>query len=54
MTARSTIELRARRPDLTTMSERQLWDRFEHLLPVHRELFAQHLFTTYMAPCRSG
>ena len=44
-----TIELRARRPDLTAMSERELWERFDHLLPVHRELFAHHLFTTYMA-----
>jgi len=49
-----TIELRARRPDLTTMSERQLWERFEHLLPVHRELFAEHLFTTYMASVPAG
>jgi phosphohistidine swiveling domain-containing protein len=49
-----TIELRARRPDLAMMSERQLWDRFEHLLPVHRELFAEHLFTTYMASVPAG
>jgi rifampicin phosphotransferase len=49
-----TIELRARRPDLTAMSERQLWERFEHLLPVHRELFAEHLFTTYMASVPTG
>jgi pyruvate,water dikinase len=49
-----TIELRARRPDLTAMSERQLWDRFEHLLPVHRELFAEHIFTSYMASVPTG
>ena len=49
-----TIELRARRPDFNTMSERQLWDRVEHLLPVHRELFAEHLFTTYMASVPAG
>jgi pyruvate,water dikinase len=49
-----TIELRARRPDLTAMSERQLWDRFEHLLPVHRELFAEHIFTSYMASVPVG
>ncbi|MGH9133422.1 MAG: PEP-utilizing enzyme [Ilumatobacteraceae bacterium] len=49
-----TIELRARRPDLTTFSERELWQRFEHLLPVHRELFAEHLFTTYMASVPVG
>ena len=40
-----TIELRARRPDLTAMSERQLWERFEHLLPrASQELFAEHIF----------
>ena len=49
-----TIELRARRPDLTAMSERQLWERFDHLLPVHRELFAEHIFTTYMASVPAG
>ena len=49
-----TIELRARRPDLTAMSERQLWERFEHLLPVHRKLFAEHIFTTYMASVPAG
>ncbi|HWM18252.1 MAG TPA: PEP-utilizing enzyme [Ilumatobacteraceae bacterium] len=49
-----TIELRARRPDLTSMSERQLWERFEHLLPVHRELFAEHIFTSYMASVPAG
>ena len=49
-----TIELRARRPDLTTMSERQLWERFEHLLPVHQELFAEHIFTSYMASVPAG
>jgi pyruvate,water dikinase len=49
-----TIELRARRPDLTAMSERQLWERFEHLLPVHRELFAEHIFTSYMASVPAG
>ena len=49
-----TIELRARRPDFTSMSERELWERFLHLLPVHRELFAEHLFTTYMASVPAG
>ncbi len=49
-----TIELRARRPDLTAMSERQLWERFQHLLPVHRELFAEHIFTSYMASVPAG
>jgi pyruvate,water dikinase len=49
-----TIELRARRPDLTSMSERQLWERFQHLLPVHQELFAEHIFTSYMASVPAG
>jgi pyruvate,water dikinase len=46
--------MRARRPDLTAMSERELWERFEHLLPVHRELFAEHIFTSYMASVPAG
>jgi rifampicin phosphotransferase len=43
------IALRAARPDLSTLTNQQLWDRFESLLPKHRELFCQHIFTTYMA-----
>jgi rifampicin phosphotransferase len=43
------MALRAARPDYSTMSNQQLWDRFDSLLPKHRELFCQHIFTTYMA-----
>lgn len=44
-----TKELRAARPDLTSLSTRQLWERFLALIPHHRKMFAEHLFTTYMA-----
>jgi pyruvate,water dikinase len=49
-----TKRLRAERPDLTTLSLQQLWDRFLSLVPIHRRLFAQHLFTTYMATVPVG
>jgi pyruvate,water dikinase len=49
-----TKRLRAERPDLTTLGLQQLWDRFLSLVPIHRRLFAQHLFTTYMATVPVG
>ncbi|MFM7757258.1 MAG: PEP-utilizing enzyme [Actinomycetota bacterium] len=48
------IDLARNRPDLTAMSDRELWDRYQSLLPVHRRFFAQHLFTTYMATVPVG
>jgi phosphohistidine swiveling domain-containing protein len=51
---RLTKELRDNRPDLTTMSLDQLWGRYLELVPIHRRLFAQHLFTTYMATVPVG
>ena len=51
---RTTKELRDQRPDLTTMSLDELWDRYLGLIPIHRKLFAQHLFTTYMATVPVG
>jgi len=44
-----TKALRVNRPDLSTLSDQQLWDRFREMLPLHRKMFAHHLFTTYMA-----
>jgi pyruvate,water dikinase len=49
-----TIALRANRPDFSTMSDRELWDRYMSLVPEHRKYFAQHLFTTYMATVPVG
>jgi pyruvate,water dikinase len=49
-----TKRLRAERPDVTTLSLQELWERFLSLVPVHRRLFAQHLFTTYMATVPVG
>ena len=49
-----TKALRARRPDFTSMSLDQLWQFFLELVPVHRHLFGQHLFTTYMATVPVG
>lgn len=42
-------DLRAARPDLAAMTPRQLWERFLQLIPAHRKMFAEHIFTTYMA-----
>jgi len=50
----SSRALRAARPDLSTMSDRELWERYEMLLPEHRRLFSHHLFTTYMATVPLG
>jgi rifampicin phosphotransferase len=42
------------RPDFDTMTNRELWDRYMALVPWHRRLFSQHLFTTYMATVPLG
>jgi len=34
--------------------DRELWERYEMLLPEHRRLFSHHLFTTYMATVPLG
>jgi pyruvate,water dikinase len=49
-----TQQLRDARPDLTQLSDRELWERYLALLPEHRVLFAHHLFTTYMATVPVG
>ncbi len=49
-----TIALRAARPDYSTFTDEQLWQRVEDLLPKHQELFCQHIFTTYMATVPVG
>ena len=51
---RMTKELRANRPDLASMALDALWQRYLDLIPVHRRLFGQHLFTTYMATVPVG
>ena len=49
-----TKALRDTRPDLSTLSDEQLWERFREMLPIHRRMFAHHLFTTYMATVPVG
>ena len=49
-----TKALRDNRPDVGSMSNEALWQRFLDLVPVHRRMFAQHLFTTYMATVPVG
>lgn len=51
---RETKRLRDERPDLSTLDDQALWQRFLDMLPVHRRMFAQHLFTTYMATVPVG
>ncbi|MEZ5247707.1 MAG: hypothetical protein R2713_00365 [Ilumatobacteraceae bacterium] len=41
--------MRHDRPDYSTWTELQLWQRYLELVPYHRTYFAHHLFTTYMA-----
>ncbi len=49
-----TKALRVNRPDLGSLSNEQLWERFQEMLPLHRTMFAHHLFTTYMATVPVG
>lgn len=49
-----TIELRRSRPDLTRLTEEELWNRYLDLIAWHEWLFAEHIFTTYMATVPVG
>lgn len=49
-----TKALREQRPDVWSLSNEDLWQRYLDLVPLHRRLFAQHLFTTYMATVPVG
>lgn len=49
-----TIELRRARPDFSTMTDAQLWDRYCELIAWHEWLFSQHIYTTYMATVPVG
>lgn len=46
--------IRDARPDLTTLTNEQLWDRFDELVRLHQKYFSHHLFTTYMATVPVG
>ena len=46
--------LRATRPDLATFTDQQLFDRYMDFAHRHRDYFAHHLFTTYMATVPLG
>ncbi|MBU3690408.1 MAG: phosphoenolpyruvate-utilizing protein, partial [Actinobacteria bacterium] len=48
------IRIASERPDLSAMSDLDLWRRYEQLTVLHRRYFAQHLFTTYMATVPLG
>ncbi len=49
-----TKQMRADRPDFTALSLEECWQKFLDIVPIHRHLFAQHLFTTYMATVPVG
>ena len=49
-----TIDLRARRPDFTAMSEEELWLYGRSLLPFHRELFQEHLVASTLVTVPVG
>jgi pyruvate,water dikinase len=42
------------RPDFSAMTDQQLWQRYQELMPHHQKLFSHHLFTTYMATVPVG
>ena len=50
----ATKKLRAERPDFSALSDRELWERYDSLIPMHRLLFSHHLFATYMATVPVG
>ncbi len=51
----ATRKLRDERPDLGALTDRELADRYFHLMDSHfRDLFAHHLFITYMATLPVG
>ena len=49
-----TLDLRARRPDFSTLSDEELWQHARSLLPFHRELFEEHLVVTTLATVPVG
>jgi len=49
-----TKTLREQRPEVWNLSNEDLWQRYLDLVPLHRRLFGQHLFTTYMATVPVG
>ena len=50
-----TKRLRDERPDLTTLSDRELADRYFSLMDAYfRDLFAHHIFMSYMATLPVG
>jgi pyruvate,water dikinase len=52
---RVTKQLRASRPDLSSLPDAELVARYAELMDGHfRHLFAQHIFTTYMATLPAG
>jgi rifampicin phosphotransferase len=51
---RLSIEMREQRPELSELSDRELWSRYDVVINTHREFFAEHIFTTYMATVPVG
>ena len=51
---RRTKALRAERPDFSTMSDEEIWDRNLAMVDFHRELFAEHLVATTLSTVPVG
>jgi pyruvate,water dikinase len=49
-----TIALRAGRPDLSALSDQELWEHAHALYPMHRELFHEHLYVTTLSSVPVG
>ena len=48
------IDLRASRPDFSSMSDLELWEYAEALFPFHRELFQEHIYVTTLTTVPVG
>jgi phosphohistidine swiveling domain-containing protein len=49
-----TEEIRAARPDLSVLDDHELLNRYSDLMPIHRTLFAHHIFTTFLVTVPVG
>ena len=45
----TTVELRRNRPDLSTLTDTELIERYMGLAAAHRHLFAHHIYVTFLA-----
>ncbi len=49
-----TKALRRDRPELSSLSDIDVWARGDAMIPIHRRMFSEHLFTSFMASIPMG